>query len=572
MKKLVLMMAMGGLMACSAMSPKPLNFPISQASATGLGDERSELMYQLLVGELAGRRGDLPLALNSYLEAAEQSDDPRVAERATQLAIYAQQWEVALRAGERWLQLDPQSADANRLMATVHLRNGNTEASAQAFLQVLADTPADQREKAIKQIVALLARESQRGSASHVLAKLSDAYPDDLTLWLARGRHALKQGENEQALDHLAKARAVDPDSGDAVLLYSQSLLNLDRAEDGRAVLEGFLASHPEDINVQTGLARLMVQMPSVSSEALAKQLSVVGRLANDKPVILFGMGLLAYERGLYDESRAYLQRTIDLEHRVSDSHYFLASVEDAARRYAEAIQHYDQVTDGDNVLSARLRSVELMGEVGELEQGSKRLERLRLNFAGQIAPEQAVLAESSMYRHAGQMQKAYDILSGGLEEEPANVRLLYARALLAERIGNESVFEQDLNKVLAIEPENGQAMNALGYFFADRNIRLAEAEKLLTSAYKLLPDDAAVVDSMGWLLFRRGDYQGALGYLRKAYQMLPDPEIAAHLGEVLWVSGKREQAESIWNDALQINKEKDGDMIRKVMERLKGQ
>ena len=229
---------------------------------------------------------------------------------------------------------------------------------------------------------------------------------------------------------------------------------------------------------------------------------------------------------------------------------YYLGQIADDRGDSVAAIGYLRQVTAGEQLIAAQIRVAQLLLKQG----GGMGAAREHLQTAARRHPAgemQFVLAEAQMLRDAGRDAEALEILDRVLKQQPDQADVLYDAAMLAEKLGQVDVMERNLRRVMALKPDNAHAYNALGYTFADRNIRLDEARQLLDKALSLAPEDPFILDSMGWVLYRQGDLQGALNHLQKAYGKKQDAEIAAHLGEVLWVLGRQDDARVLWREAL---------------------
>jgi Flp pilus assembly protein TadD len=231
-----------------------------------------------------------------------------------------------------------------------------------------------------------------------------------------------------------------------------------------------------------------------------------------------------------------------------------------------EAIAFYGQVTSGEQVLAAAIRRAELMAQLGDRAAARQALAELRLQ-PGNLAIEESWLAEARILRQAGELDEAFRVLDTAVTEMPQSVPILYTRALLAAELGWVDVAEQDLRLVIARQPENAAALNALGYTLADQTERYEEAEALIRQAYILQPHEPSIIDSMGWIAYRQGRIEEAADFLRRAWKLDQNPEIAAHLGEVLWVGGKKEEAVSVWREAQAIDN--DNPVLLETLERL---
>jgi Flp pilus assembly protein TadD len=229
-------------------------------------------------------------------------------------------------------------------------------------------------------------------------------------------------------------------------------------------------------------------------------------------------------------------------------------------------VQWYEGIGEGEHQLAARMRTASAIAKQGRLDDARAYLKRVADEHPGEQF--QLIVAEAQLLREANRNQEAFQVLSDALQKEPEQPELLYDYALTAEKLERFDVLESNLRKLIEVRPDHAHAYNALGYSFADRNTRLGEARKLIEKALELAPDDFFIMDSMGWVLYREGDLNGAAEQLRRAYSGRPDAEIGAHLGEVLWVMGEREEANRVWQESLKASP--DNETLHKTIKRLK--
>jgi Flp pilus assembly protein TadD len=511
--------------------------------------QRAELMYELLRAEMSARRGEVDGALDAYMKASAQSDDPEVAERAARLALYANDWNQAAVAAERWLTLAPGSVPAHQILLGAQLRRGEVDAAVDAFDRLQALSGQD-REQAMQGMTAQLMREEDSAYALAVAAELARRYPDSAAAQLAHARLALEADQRGIALEAADRALALAPNLGEAALLRARALAGLGRSDEAFAGLDAAIQRAPDDLSLRLGHARLLVENGRFDSAEQA--FADTHALAPKRADVTFSLALLALEARRLAAAETYLDKLLELGQQTDEAHYYLGRIHDSRRQFDEAIGHYLQVGKGQYQLDAAVRRAELLAQSGDLDGGRALLSELRLRYPEDEQQLRFVLAEGRMLRESGAHAEAYEVFSGGLERFPADAELLYARALAADKLGRGDRFEADLQAIIEREPDNGHALNALGYWLADRGVRLDEAERYLRRAIELLPDDPAVIDSMGWLRFRQGQMQPAEDLLRRAYGLYEDPEIAAHLGQVLWSTGRREEARALWQSALE--------------------
>lgn len=536
----------------------------SPSAQNNFSDERSQLMYELMIAELAGRRGYLDVATEGYLSASKRTDDTRVAERATKLAVWGAQWELAQEAADRWLELDPDSSEARELLAQILMRSDQPEGAALDQFASLVES-AEDRGVVLNDIYVLMSREQDRPAALATLKGLQSRFPEEVEAHLGLARFLLQQNDRDAALEAVEQALAVNAEHGEALLLRAQILAEQGKPAEGLSEIRKALDNDTDNVSLRIGYARLLAGAGRYTEAST--ELEIVFDKANGNSDVLLSIGLLALDSKRTEAAKKYLQALLDTGDHRDQAHYYLARIDDQQQAFEDAIEHYESVGEGELYLSSQLRSAELYAASGQLDVGIERVRSLTAVLPDPAMQPMLITTESRMLLDAGRDSDAVDVLSDGLEKFPLNGELLYARALASDRTGDTDTLMSDLNTLINSEPENANALNALGYFLADENQRLDEAEKHLEKALSLRPDDPAIMDSLGWLRFRQGDSEAAKKLLERAYELLPDGEIAAHLGEVLWVSGDKTAARSVWDKALLDAP--DHDKLNNTVERL---
>jgi tetratricopeptide (TPR) repeat protein len=522
-----------------------------------------DMLYRLLVAEFAGRRGQLDVALENYLSAAFDSTDPRVAERAARIAVYARDNQKALAAAQRWVELSPDNIEAHQVIATLYVRVGDIDNAERELEKVVALTDGG-TDQGLTLVAALLGREQNHRVALDVITRMVERYPERAVAHYSQGTLADRVGNKTLALSAASRAIELQPGFSDAIILRSNVLVDLGRTEEAFASMQAALDDDPENLPIKLGYARLLVE--SGQFERAAEQLRELYVLNKDNANLVYALGLLAIESRRLEDAREYMMQVLALGTRNNDANYYLGRIAENQRDYGLATKHYLLVNGGDNQLDAQIRVAEMLARLDRMEEAREHLRKLQIMNPEPNNAVRFYLAEGEILRQAGRHDEAMRVLSDALEEFPDSTDLLYARALTAEKVDRPDIVEQDLLEVLRREPDNAHALNALGYYLADRTDRLREASDYITRALELLPNDPAVIDSMGWLQYRLGNHEQALEYLKRAYEKLEDAEIAAHLGEVLWVTGDREAASNVWNRALEVAPE--DHVLRRVMQR----
>jgi len=523
---------------------------------------RADLMYQVLAAELAGKRDQLDVALNHYQRAAITSSDPRVAERAAVLALIMKENAAALALAQRWQALDPANEQAQQTLALALLRNDRLEEAAQYLETVRRAARKKDQQQGYATIAALLSQADDKQLALRVMGQFRDRNPRSAFAQYYYAMLAAAAGEREQALASLERALARDRKLVPAHLLRTRLLLENGDREAALAGLAKAVAAIPRDRNLRMSYARLLID-----AGQLVKARREFATLLNQNPKdtdSLYALGLLAAETRQFDLAETYFLDLIKRDARLADAYFELGRVEEQRGDYAKAREWYERVKDEDRYLSAQMRMGVVLAKSGDIVAAGQHFEALRRDN-----PQNDItlyLAEAEALREAGRYQEAFDGLDRALAAHPDDKDLLYARALAAEKLDRLDVLERDLRAILAVDPKNGQALNALGYTLADRTDRYQEALGYIEQALEQMPNDAAVLDSMGWVHYRLGNRDQALEYLRQAYRINPDAEIAAHLSEVLWIGGQHEEARKIWREAL--TRDPDSIHLQKLRER----
>lgn len=538
------------------------------------------LLFQIMAAEVALQRGDAASAFATYLSVARATRDARLARRATEIAVGGRAAPQALEAAQLWRDLDPASADAAHAVAALLVANGKYDEAATALaaqIKAAADPVAE-----LGRIQRSLARAPDRAAGFALLEKLAQPYRDDpqvgadVRLALAGGAHAA--GLTPRAIELAQSALALRPDFERAALTAAQLMARADGKDDaaGRAralqLLRDFLARNPKAIDARMGYARLLVA-DAKYDEARAQFAQVVG--ADERNLdALYALAVLSLEtpalradaRVLFERYLKLLEETPGAERDPDPAYLNLARIAEEEKRYAEALRWLDRIGGGEQYVNARVRRALVLGKMKRVEEGRKVLAETPV--ASNEERTQIVLAEAQLLRDARRYRDAFDVLTQGLARAPDDAGLLYDAAMAAERLDKLDVMESHLRQLIKLRPDNAHAYNALGYTFADRNIRLPEARELIEKALQLAPDDGYILDSMGWVHFRLGDLARAREYLERAYRLKPEAEVAAHLGEVMWAQGERDAARRLWREYWK--KEPDNETLKATLARLK--
>jgi tetratricopeptide (TPR) repeat protein len=543
-------------------------------------DLSGPLLFQLMAAEVAAQRGELGDAYATFMELAKKTRDPRIAQRATEVAVRGNAMAQALDAARLWRELAPKSADAVQTLSALLIASNRTPEATPLLREQLSSEA--QPAEGLQRIQRMLVRAPDKAAAFALLEDLAKPYRDDpvngtdVRLVIAMG--AAVAGLAQRASDEALAAHKMSPDNERAALLAAQFLARPDGkdSESGRAqalaMLSKFVESHPKAQEARLTYARLLVADTKYADAR--KQFEQVLSADENNPDVLYALGVLALEAPPpRSDARRYFERYLDVIEdspqtgRDPDAAYLnLARIAEDEKKYDEALAWLQRVSAPENEVAARARQAIVLGRMQRVDQARKVI--AETTATTDAARVQLVMAEGQVLREARRYQESLDLLTGALARQPEDATLLYETAMAAEKVDKVDVMETHLRKLIAIKPDDAQAYNALGYSLADRGLRLREARDLIETALKLAPNDAYILDSMGWVCFKLGDLTCARKHLERAYKMRPEAELGAHLGEVLWAAGEREEARRIWRAA--AKQEADNETLRATLARLK--
>src|SRR6266705_766106 len=520
----------------------PASEPVDR-SALPNQELTENLLYEFLLAEIAIQRGNATLSAQAYVDLAKRTRDPRIARRATEVAaLYARMNNAAIDAATVWHETEPGSTRALEALAGLLVAAGRYD-EALPNLKKLLTGSANDPANGFTQLTRTLANAQDKQAAVKLVRSLAADYPKLAEAHFAVARAAVNAGDERVALEEARKAGQLRPDWEAAVLLEAQ-LLQKASADQAASLLGGYLKKYPAARETRLAYARLLVaQKRFGEARAEFQQLKD------------------------YDAAEKYLRSLIESPYRDKDGvRLYLGQVAEERKNLPEALRWYGEVGEGEQYVQAQIRYAQVLARQGKLDEARARLQQAAAKNGQQRV--QLILAEAQLLRDANQPKTAFDLVERALDRVPNDPELLYDYAMLAEKIERVDVLEASLRKLIEIRPEHAHAYNALGYSLADRNQRLPEARELIEKALQLAPDDSFIIDSMGWVLYRMGNLKDSLGYLRRAFAGRPDPEIAAHLGEVLWAMGERAEAERVLGDA--TRESPDNETLVNTIKRLK--
>ncbi len=513
-------------------------------------DFEPEVLYLLTSAEIAAQRGRYDVTLGHYVRAAQLSRDTGIIERATRIAQSLNSDNAQRELAQLWLEVDPQSTEAHRAAAILAVKSNDLglalvhmerilelggDADFDNLAALATNLPAERQQQllslylemaqrhptspVLEYSIALLMKVSnQPQEALERLQTLLSEHPNFQPAIILRGDVLYGSGQKREALDHLMINTRRFPANRQMGTLYGRMLVS-----------EGELQAAQDEFE------RLVERYPDISELRLSH-------------------ALVAVENQQVAVAKKELTRLLNRGQHTNEANYYLGRLADSENRFVNAINYYQAVSDGAYYLPAQARASTLLAETGQLQQAVDAIRHVRLTNPGRS--EALWLIEINLLLEQDQQQQAIDAIKLALAEHPDNNQIRYARAMLMDSQGDTATAVQDLQAIVDKEPDNAVALNALGYILTIRTERLHDARRVLERALVLEPDNPAILDSMGWLLYREGQLQQALDYLSRAWAAFPDAEVAAHYGEVLWMTGADEQARIIWEQGLKQDAE----------------
>lgn len=555
------------LFACSSMSSgvaveRSIKVNTANEQQQETSSISSHLLYTLLLAEIALKRGEMDVAVENYVRAARETRDPEVTRRATRIAEFSQADTEALESARLWTDIDPESREARQALVITLLRNKKLD-EALTQSEMLISNAGDDQEVALMQLVAQLSREKDRNTAIELMERLVKKQSDNVYVQFAYSNMNMKLKRLGPALVAVDQILQVRTDWLDAIVLRARILQLQNKPQEAVRYYETEIAKGVSDvINLRTFFARMLMDIKEL--DKAREQYVILSELQPDNEDLAYAAGLLSLQAEKIDDAEKFFKRLHKQKSRKSEASFYLGQVAESKDKFDEAAQWYSKVRRGELYIDAKMRIVTLLSKQKKFD---KAIESIRLIKANNSQDKlKLYLLEGDVVLDAGRYREAFNIYDRALQEMPDENNLLYARALAAEKIDRLDILEDDLRSILRSEPNNVQALNALGYTLADRTERYEEALLFIKRAFALKPKDAAVIDSMGWVHYRLGDHKEALIYLERAMEIMSDVEIAAHLGEVLWVINRKKEAINVWNQALE--KTPNSEVILDVMRR----
>jgi tetratricopeptide (TPR) repeat protein len=564
-RKVIICLSLG----LSLSSMGQLSYAATDTPAEPANDLTPNILYQVLAAEIAAQRGQLATAANTYLALAKSTRDSRLAQRATEIFLGERALDGALQSAQLWAELAPSNIIATNTLEALYANTGRLTLLEPLLVKKLLKAREDkQSSEAYTVIERLLTRSPDRRATFDMLDRISKSDLSVATARLALANLAANAGQLPRAASEALAASLLSPDDESMVVsaaAYEQQ--STQSAKTAIAIIKPFVERNPKAVEPNIIYGRLLAMDGQL--DAGRRQLEKV--LATDKnnPNILYSLAQVSTQLKQPKDARRYLDQFIalprDIQRDNNSAFMFQGQIAEDEKEFAQAIDWYSKIQRGEQFMPALNRRALLLGKTNRLAEARTLLQSISPSTPRERL--QLLSAEASVLRQANLHDEVFSLLNSALEKSPNNADLLYEQAMAADKINKLDIMEQSIRKLLTIEPARADAYNALGYTLADRNLRLPEAFTLIEKALELSPDSGAILDSMGWVLFRMNRIPEAITYLRRAFKASPDAEVAVHLGEALWRAGNADEAKQFWREAKE--KEPTNDVLKETLTRL---
>ena len=505
----------------------------------------AEFVYKFLLAEIAAQRGDLTSAGHLYYDLAKLTKNIPLAQRATNIAGYARNGRLALDSAELWRQLDNDSLEAKQILAELFISSGNL-AKARPIIEKLLEQEKT-RADGFLYLNNLLSKVENKKNALRFILAISKPYPDLAEAHFSIAHAAYFAGNLKLAEKELDITESIKP-NWETAALFRGYMLAIDWPEKALEFYQSFLNVNPNSNEVRLEYAKILANL-KMYTKAKSEFLRLVdGSLAS--PEISLTVALLSLELNDNILAEKFFNQALERGYSDRDKiQIYLAKIYLDRKEPDQAITFLDRISSGQLFVEAKILTAEIIAEYRTVDDGIASLLKYK-----NLSPNdklQFLKARTSLLYNNNRQQDAFDLMKGEDSNFNNSAEFKFDYAMLAEKMGNLLLMEQLLKEAIKIKPDYAYAYNALGYSYADRNIKLADAKKYIEIALSISPNNHYIMDSMGWLHFRMGNIEIALQFIEKAYKIQKDPEIAAHLGEILWKMGKLKQAEKVWEESI---------------------
>ena len=502
-------------------------------------------LLALLAAEVAGYRGDYQYALDQYLIEAEKTLDPGVAARVTRLAAYMKADDKLFQAAALWVQADPGSLEAHQFLADQLVKRA-LYVDAFQTMQAIDRLGGEAQFDYFAYRVGRMTIEDQQALLVGLNEMLA-VNPNEPQILFSKAALLEALGDGQAALDTADILLRLKPAELNFIILKANLLSDLNQKRAAQALLSQQLEINPDQPRLRLLLARLLFEAQAFSEAGV--QYQILHEIRPEDGEVLFALAMLSIEQDDLPQARLHLGRLVRTDQRVNEAQYYLGLVAEKTGDVALALREFAKVDGGYEYLSAQGRIVALMSVNQSLDDARAYLAKKKLAHTG--LRSQFDLIEGQLLFRVDAKDALFEHLDRAIESHAGDIPLLYFRAMSGQKYDRLDILERDLKQVLVLDPGNADAMNALGYTLADQTDRYDEAYALIEKALALKPEEPAFIDSMGWVLYRLNRFEEAIDYLEQAFERFPNDEVAAHLGEVLWQSGKTRRAKRVWKEAL---------------------
>jgi len=519
-----------------------------------------DILFKVIVAEIAGHRGKITTATNYYLDLARTTLDPAIIERATRVAVYSRNNEASYEAAKLWVDIDPGNPDPHQVLVVMELRQGNLDKALQ-HLEIILGASDGEFDQKLWMVANFLGGEDDKSMVIKLMERLMVNHMNDTDALYAYAHVSSRIGDNERAESLFERILELEPENETAIMAYVYFLKNKGDVKKALNWLKNSLKDLNKNFNLRMSYARILTDVKRF--DEARNQFQILYEQKPNNPDLLYALGLLSLQQDQSIESEKYFKRLLELKKYIYNSNYYLGRIAEEKNELNNASNFYHDVQGGENYYDALIRISLIFAKQGNIK---KALTNIRSIERPQDKNRNILIqAEGEILINEERYDEALDVFDKAIEQQ-SHPDLLYSRAMLAEKINRLDILEADLTSIIEKDPNNATALNALGYTLADNGIRLEDAYNYIKRAYELSPDDFYILDSMGWVLYRLGRLDEAIEFLQKALDLRNDPEVAAHLGEVHWVMGNKQAAKTVWESALK-NTPTD-DKLLKVIER----
>lgn len=520
-------------------------------------------LYPLMEAEIALSRDMPQVAVQNYIAVAKETQDPKIAERATEIALSINMLDEAVEPALIWAKNAQNDIEAQLTAIALLLKTKQPDKSVPYF-ETLLNLKDPEMDKEFLGLYRQLGEDAAEDALVTELESIAKQHPNEITIHLALAEISLFRGNLDATFRSSEVALKLNPSLTRAILMYGQAMLSLKGQATTVTYLESQVGLYPKDFTLRQFLIEILLEQGIV--DKAKSHLAILSKVPDLPPNTLLQLAKMAIDSGWFDDAKELLLQAKGFEDQADSAHYLLARLAEMQKNNKDAINWYQQVNTGPFYILSQTQASHLLARSGQFDEAMQILDNIEPQTDTEL--KRIVLTKADVLINAREYKKGYAILTDALKNYPDEIDFLYARSLITDKLGKIAESEQDLRAILNLDSNHIDALNALGYILADKTNRFDEAQELISKAMAISPNNPSVMDSMGWLQFRMKKYDEAVKWLKQALELNPDPEIAAHLGEALWFARKKDQAQVIWDQAIQAYP--NHETILSTMKRLK--